>query len=104
MVISERQSIYADEPTSLGSALSRDEHKNGTNVCAAPRGDVDIGDTLCKPLMPLRLLTPVRNMVFFELFLCYFSRFSMLFYPPPLFSLSFTLPRKDKTRAIDLMT
>ena len=23
----------------------------------------------------------VRNMVFFELFLCYFSRLSMLFYP-----------------------
>ena len=46
----------------------------------------------------------VRNMVFFELFLCYFVRLSMLFYSPTFFSLSFTLPRKDNMRAIDLMT
>ena len=38
----------------------------------------------------------VRNMVFFKLFLCYFARLSMLFYPPTFFSLSFTLPRKTR--------
>ena len=47
---------------------------------------------------------PVRNMVFFELFLCYFHDFLCYFTPPTFFSLSFTLPRKDKTRAIDPMT
>ena len=51
----------------------------------------------------VRLL--VRNMVFFELFLCYFSRLSMLFYPPPHIPFSqFHSSRKHKTRAIDPMT
>ena len=43
-------------------------------------------------------------MVFFELFLYYFARLSMLFYSPTFFSLSFTLLRKDNTRAIVPMT
>ena len=38
-------------------------------------------------LGPSSPLSRVRNMVFFELFLCYFSRLSMLFYPFTLFSL-----------------
>ena len=36
----------------------------------------------------------VRNMVFFELFLCYFSRLSMLLFPSPLLPLSFTHQEK----------
>ena len=45
----------------------------------------------------IRLRQPiVRNLVFFELFLCYFSQLSVLFYPPTFFSLSFTLQEKTK--------
>ena len=43
----------------------------------------------------------VRNMVFFELFPSYFYDFSLASSPPPSFLSSFTLPRKDKTCAID---
>ena len=44
----------------------------------------------------------VRNMVFFELFPCYFSPLSMLFYPPLRSFLSVSLfKEKTKTRAID---
>ena len=46
-------------------------------------------------------ITPsiVRNMVFFELFLYCFSPLSMLFYPFPLFSLSFT-PQEKTIRVL----
>ena len=40
----------------------------------------------------------------FRTFSCYFSQLSVLLYAPTFFSLSFTLQRKDKTRAIDLKT
>ena len=44
----------------------------------------------------------VRNMVFFELFPCYFSPLSMLCYPPLRSFLSVSLfKEKTKTRAID---
>ena len=46
----------------------------------------------------------VRNMVFFELFLCHFSRFSTLFYYPPTLFFQFYSSRKDNTRAIDPKT
>ena len=46
----------------------------------------------------------VRNMVFFELFLCYFSRLSMLFYPSHVLFSQFHSSRKDNTRAIDPIT
>ena len=55
-------------------------------------------------LGPSSPLSRVRNMVFFELFLCYFSRLSMLFYPFTLFSLSFTLTRKGKTCALPIFS
>ena len=45
----------------------------------------------------------VRNMVFFELFLSYFMTFRLV-YLLPILSLRFTLPRKDKTHAIDFKT
>ena len=40
----------------------------------------------------------------FRTFSLLFAQLAMLFYPSTLFSLSFTLPRKDKTCAIDFMT
>ena len=46
-----------------------------------------------------RRSSPVRNMVFFELFLYCFSPLSMLFYPFPLFSLSFT-PQEKTIRVL----
>ena len=46
----------------------------------------------------------VRNMVFFELFLCYFSRLSMLFYPSRSFLSVSLFQEKTKTCAIDPIT
>ena len=46
----------------------------------------------------------VRNMVFFELFLRYFSRLSMSFYPSHVPFSQFHSSRKDNTRVIELMT
>ena len=43
----------------------------------------------------------VRNMVFFELFLCCFSLLSVLFYPPHSFLSVSLLKRQDNTRAFD---
>ena len=56
------------------------------------------------PPCPPEFLLVVRNMVFFKLFLCYFSRLSMLFYPPRSFLSVSLFQEKTKTRAIDLMT
>ena len=52
----------------------------------------------------VEIIESVRNMVFFKLFLCYFSQLFASFYPSTFFSLSFTLQGKDKTCAIDPMT
>ena len=40
---------------------------------------------------------------FFKLFPCHLHDFLGCFTPPTFFSLSFTLPRKDNTHAIDLI-
>ena len=63
--------------------------------------DLSAMDLSAMDLLAMDLLAmDVRNMVFFELFPSYFMTFRLL-YLLTFFSLNFTLPRKDKTRAIE---
>ena len=56
-------------------------------------------------MMGLEETTVVSGTWYFSnFFFIVFHHFSMLLYPFPLLSLSFTLQRKDNTRAIDPMT